>query len=189
MQLQLLLPSQVLTVHPTLPAHLDTSSLPPLFHFVEDPWFRARLPCATVTSLIQKPGISATLPVSVLENVLTSRRLLACLPASFLEQVCFVFITAILKREDQRLELARKLTHSNHSALFDTGARQQRLWPGEHVHVRALHWSCPGAQGEAYYEDAGRPTHEAGEVTSIENQFSLGDINDFLSRCLKLPGN
>ena len=95
MQLQLLLPSQVLTVHPTLPAHLDTSSLPPLFHFVEDPWFRARLPCATVTSLIQKPGISATLPVSVLENVLTSRRLLACLPASFLEQVCFLFVTAI----------------------------------------------------------------------------------------------
>ena len=124
-----LLPSQVLTVHPTLPAHLDTSSLPPLFHFVEDPWFRARLPCATVTSLIKMPGISATLPVSVLENVLTSRRLLTCLPASFLEQVCYLFVTAIYKREHQRLKLARKLTHSNHSTLFVTGARQQRLWP------------------------------------------------------------
>ena len=78
---------QVLAVHPTLPSHLDISSLLPLLHHIEDPWFRARLPCLAVTSLVQKPRLLSSLPPSVLESVLTSRRLLACLPSSLLEQV------------------------------------------------------------------------------------------------------
>jgi len=78
---------QVLSVYPTLPSHLDISSLLPLLHHVEDPWFRARIPCLAVISLVQKPSLLSSLPPSVLESVLTSRRLLACLPSSLLEQV------------------------------------------------------------------------------------------------------
>ena len=78
---------QVLSVHPTLPSHLNISSILPLLHHVEDPWFRARIPCLAVISLVQKPSLLGSLPPSVLESVLTSRRLLACLPSSLLEQV------------------------------------------------------------------------------------------------------
>ena len=79
--------SQVLLVHPTLPSQLETSTLLPLLHYIQDPWFRARLPCSAVTSLVEKPGLLRSLPPGVLESILTSRRLLACLPSSLLEQV------------------------------------------------------------------------------------------------------
>ena len=83
---------QVLSVHPTLPSHLNISSILPLLHHVEDPWFRARIPCLAVISLVQKPSLLGSLPPSVLESVLTSRRLLACLPSSLLEQVHYEVI-------------------------------------------------------------------------------------------------
>ena len=77
----------VLRVHPALPTLVPPEDFLPFLKYLNDPWFRLRIPCLTISLMSKNPGIIDMLPVSVLENVITSRRILSCIPASNLEKL------------------------------------------------------------------------------------------------------
>ena len=80
----LLPPPQVLTLHPSLPSLLPTSSLLPLLVHLTDPTFTAQLSCTSVAAVAARPAVVAALPPRLLAAAATDRRLLACIPPAAL---------------------------------------------------------------------------------------------------------
>merc|ERR1712059_80317 len=77
---------KVLQIHPSLPASIPFSNLKPFIHYLEDPWFRLRLPCETVTLMVNRVDLNQ-LPASILEAVVTSNHILSCVPWEELEEL------------------------------------------------------------------------------------------------------
>ena len=70
----------MLTLHPSLPSLLPTSSLLPLLSHLTDPTFASLLPCTSVAAVAARPAVVAAMPRRLLAAVATDRRLLACIP-------------------------------------------------------------------------------------------------------------
>eukprot|EP00092_Neocalanus_flemingeri_P041850 GFUD01045583.1.p1 GENE.GFUD01045583.1~~GFUD01045583.1.p1 ORF type:complete len:946 (-),score=177.76 GFUD01045583.1:160-2622(-) len=77
----------ILRVHPSLPTLVPPEDFLPFMEYLNDPWFRLRIPCLTISLMSKNPGIINSLPASVLESVITSRRFLSCIPADNLKNL------------------------------------------------------------------------------------------------------
>merc|ERR1711915_754961 len=71
----------ILKVHPTLPSMISVSDYLPYVKYLEDPWFRAKIPCLTISIMSKKSEVLDIIPVSVLEKLISSQRFLSCIPA------------------------------------------------------------------------------------------------------------
>ena len=76
----------LLRVHPGMVKYI-TSSVNYFMKYLEDPWFRMRIPCQTISLISENVKLIENLPREILETVVTSKRILSCIPASSLERL------------------------------------------------------------------------------------------------------
>ena len=76
----------LLRVHPDLVQHI-TGSVSHFMKYLEDPWFRMRIPCQTVSLMSENMKLIESLPREILETVVTSKRILSCIPSRNLERL------------------------------------------------------------------------------------------------------
>jgi len=75
----------ILRVHPTLPEFLEVEEIMEFLPLLEDAWFRARLPCLTISVMSEDVDFIKMVPTHILEVIVTSKRILSCVPARNLE--------------------------------------------------------------------------------------------------------
>ena len=75
----------ILRVHPTLPAFITSHEISDFLPFLADAWFRARIPCTTISIMSSDVEFVRTIPAWILEIIVTSKRMLSCIPVSNLE--------------------------------------------------------------------------------------------------------
>ena len=76
----------LLRVHPGLVQYI-TGSASHFMKYLEDPWFRMRIPCQTVSLMSGNMKLIESLPREILETVVTSKRILSCIPSRNLERL------------------------------------------------------------------------------------------------------
>jgi len=76
----------LLRVHPDVVQYIK-GSIDHFIRYLEDPWFRMRIPCETVSIMSKNIKLIGSLPKHTLETVLTSKRILSCIPAGQLARL------------------------------------------------------------------------------------------------------
>ena len=74
----------LLRVHPSLVQYIRGSGSY-FMKYLEDPWFRMRIPCQTVSLMSENMKLIESMPRKILETVVTSKRILSCIPSRNLE--------------------------------------------------------------------------------------------------------
>lgn len=116
----------ILKVYPDLPVLVSSSQFLHFFHFLSDPWFRANIPCLTISLLSADPSLLEILPVAIVEKVISSRRILSCIPASNLEMLMEQRLRLSRLSMVSMLRSARQLPREKYSmGLFINFLRQQ----------------------------------------------------------------
>ena len=75
----------ILRVHPTLPTFLKPGLIQEFLPLLADAWFRARLPCLTISVMSENAEFIREIPTHILEVLVTSKRMLSCVPSKNLE--------------------------------------------------------------------------------------------------------
>ena len=77
----------ILRAHPALPAIIPAPDIAQFLPLLADPWFRIRLPCATISALSESLDFIKVIPAEILEIIVTSKRMLSCVPVKNLEML------------------------------------------------------------------------------------------------------
>ena len=77
----------ILRIHPTLPLHIPYENMEDFLSYINDPWFRTRLPCETISAMSEDVGFIKSIPGNILETIVTSKRMLSCVPVRNMEML------------------------------------------------------------------------------------------------------
>ncbi|XP_023337157.1 uncharacterized protein LOC111708116 [Eurytemora carolleeae] len=80
----------ILEAHPTLIARVDPELIGPYLKFLEDPWFKERLPCETVRAATNHPTLLSLIPDRNLAQIITCRHIVSCIERKELERLLAV---------------------------------------------------------------------------------------------------
>jgi len=78
---------RLLTLHPNLLSMMKSTDIKPFLTYLDDSWFRERLPCSAVVVVAQDLELLKNLPSKQLIQTLSSSKILSCLPVELLERV------------------------------------------------------------------------------------------------------